>query len=157
MLIDILLLALFIERIGHVAMAKGRRPWQYRFLTLGVGLAAWFIGSFLAGIGIGIHSQATGTPLTSPSYRLPTGLFTLLCVLVAGVILWLIVRNLPVLQGAPGEKYLFIEFSCPECAEHIAFKRHHAGLLVDCPKCGKKVVVPEDSVPKEPPPLPEEK
>ena len=156
MLIDILLVALFFERIGHIAISKGRRPWPYRFLALGVCLVAWLLSTFLAGIMMGTYAQLKGIPLTKADAMLPGAIVSFLSILGTGSALWFIIKNLPETQNAIGESYLFIQFPCTECGERIEFKRHHAGLMVDCPKCKRKVLVPEETVPAEPPPLPEE-
>ena len=35
-----------------------------------------------------------------------------------------------------------ILFSCPECQQHVVIDAAGAGLLVDCPNCGREVRVP---------------
>jgi hypothetical protein len=35
-----------------------------------------------------------------------------------------------------------ILFSCPECQQHVVIDADGAGLLVDCPNCGREVRVP---------------
>jgi hypothetical protein len=35
-----------------------------------------------------------------------------------------------------------ILFSCPECQQHVVIDAAGAGLLVDCPNCGREVHVP---------------
>ena len=35
-----------------------------------------------------------------------------------------------------------ILFSCPECQQHVVIDAAGAGLVVDCPNCGREVRVP---------------
>lgn len=39
-----------------------------------------------------------------------------------------------------------VTFSCFNCKQHLAIHEDAAGQIVDCPKCGKKLVVPNKSV-----------
>jgi len=36
-----------------------------------------------------------------------------------------------------------INFTCPECGKPVSFKRRHAGLVVRCPECNERIMVPE--------------
>ena len=55
-------------------------------------------------------------------------------------IIWL----LPEKEGAPGKKYLKINFDCPECNEEVIFPRSKEGKAELCPKCGEIITVPLD-------------
>lgn len=65
-------------------------------------------------------------------------------VFIAPGIVVLVLYALPAKPGAPGESYLQIEFSCPECNQVVAFPRHREGVAVLCPKCGELISVPTD-------------
>lgn len=41
-----------------------------------------------------------------------------------------------------------IEFPCPGCGEVLEASEDMAGVVVDCPSCGKKIMVP-DEVPED--------
>jgi len=45
-----------------------------------------------------------------------------------------------------------ILFSCPECQQHVVIDATGAGLLVDCPNCGREIRVPGPVDPKPNPP-----
>ena len=52
---------------------------------------------------------------------------------------------LPTLEQAASPKMEgdTINFGCSECGKPISFKKRHAGLVVRCPECNERVMVPE--------------
>ena len=36
-----------------------------------------------------------------------------------------------------------INFGCTECGKPISFKKRHAGLVIRCPECNERVIVPD--------------
>jgi ribosomal protein S27E len=40
----------------------------------------------------------------------------------------------------------FLDFKCPECGGQLRAKREHAGRKGKCPKCGKIVAIPKETI-----------
>ena len=147
MLVELLISCWVAQRAGHIAISKGRRPWPFRLLAF-MPLLLSYVCSFLSGVVIGIISLVPGAASASHQLSIVVG-----TVMMYGPFAFFIYSYFRILMrlearpGAPGEVYLQISFPCTQCEEMVTFRRDEMNQLVTCPKCKRKTVVPEESLP----------
>ena len=144
-MIELIILAIYLWRIGDVAHSKGRGRWRFRLIGLLVLVPAWILGTITRLI-IVMFSIANN-PESPPSViALVSGTVCFYgAFIIAGFLYWKKVNSLAALENAPGDAYLFITFNCPECKSTIRFRRDYADTQERCPNCNKHVMVPEQS------------
>lgn len=108
-------------------------PIYYLAKSKGYNVAVMLIASAVLGVGLPIVMQIYNDEDLLPVIDITFPFLALF-------IVWL----LPPKEGAPGEKYLKITFTCPECNEEVTFGRSHEGNAELCPKCGEIIKIPLD-------------